>query len=105
MTEELDDVCKTCREQEFHDKHYGHGAGVWAQKRLEEQGGKCGMCGGGGFDDCFWHIDRDTETGAWKEVLCMACDFGLDLIRTGGNLDYFLEVADRGRKAYMEKNA
>lgn len=60
------------------------------RRLLEQQGMKCGLCRGD--TKRFWHGDHDHDTGAFRAVLCHACNTGLGFFRD--NPDLLRRAAD-----------
>ena len=53
-------------------------------KRLQEQGGKCAVCGCVGVPSAtkrFWHVDHDHATGEVRGILCPRCNRALGLFK------------------------
>lgn len=58
---------------------------------LEEQGGKCGACGGPPSDDWGFVVDHDHETGEVRGLLCRCCNSALGLMKD--DVDSILNLA------------
>jgi hypothetical protein len=47
---------------------------------IENQGGKCAICGGQPTRAEVWHVDHDHATGRIRGVLCQRCNHGIGLL-------------------------
>ncbi len=82
--------CIECDQERHKESYIRYNHGITLQdydKILEEQGGKCKICGvetPGGRGR--FHIDHDHVTGKIRGLLCSSCNTGLGLFKDDANI-------------------
>ena len=96
-----DAISQWRRDHPDYERSYrlGYAYGVtpeWYEQKLEEQGGKCAVCGSTGYGSkavSVFCVDHDHDTGKVRGLLCVGCNVALERWK---------EMPERFR-AYVEK--